>query len=182
MRKIFYLPIFVCLLAACSGGGEDQNSSVAADSNSTAKAEALTFSASSFSSFIFYSEDFKTVRLAFSFFPDGTRFDFKGRKILIPCGFKDPAVADGVDVNLNAPVVAADCHDGVELSLVSTSMQMGLEGVEGSMEDVNQMLEDHFNLLLTTTHGMESSQAHVALAPGAGKLTDFLKALSQQNQ
>lgn len=173
MKKVGLLLGFWLMTTACPGGDtgqanvDDGQGPVSAE---TATAGHLVFEATSFSPFVEKTADGKTLRIAYSFFPDGTDFDFDAKTVSIPCSFKSRA-PDGVDLNLSAPV-NQPCNP-YKLSFNAEGEAFTLNGIEVPLtgDSYTRFVEDfEFEM---TTEGIRDSLDGSSIETDGGKLEDY---------
>lgn len=130
----------------------------------------LTFESSGFSSYIELSTDKNYLRFAFSFFPDGTGFDFDKKKVSIPCSFL-MRIPDDVDVQLSAPL-EEDCEIPYTISFDSEGETFTLDGIVVHLNSSYDRFADDFEFIVSAD-GIKDAVDGTVLTSGRGKLEDF---------
>ena len=158
-------------LASCE---EDKIDSevVAADEGvpEPAPRETLTFEKSNFSPFVEVSTDKKFVRVAFSFFPDGTDVDFERKIVGVLCTFPSN-IPDDVNVQLTAPI-EAEWDSPYVVAFPETTSLFTLDGIVMTVESAGMKFEPDFGIRLSAD-GIRDSFDGTLLSSSEGKLEDF---------
>lgn len=120
----------------------------------------------------------ESLRLAYSFFPDGTDFDFVQTRVIVPASFKDRIPA-GVDVQLSAPL--AGDQSGIIIPFNEQGEQMTLEGIVLPFVPPVTKFQAQFELTITRD-GIEDGRDGVLLLSNLGTLEDFYQVLLERRQ
>ncbi|EKD41769.1 MAG: hypothetical protein ACD_73C00540G0002 [uncultured bacterium] len=153
----------------CGGSSEagiDGNSNIFDNFKNGATAQ--SFKTSDFSPYIEFSEDNKLMRLKFSFFPDGTNFDFPGKRVIIPCDINN-SVPEGVDVNLNAPIKPT-CDQPFVLDVTQEGEYLNTEGLVLLVGE--KIFSQNYGFEITL-QGVKNNANDIILMAPKGKLEEY---------
>lgn len=144
-----------------------------------AQLETPAFENSNFSQFVEVSTDKKFVRVAFSFFPDGTDVDFERKTVGIPCTFPSN-LPDDVDIALSAPI-EAECDTLYLVSFPETTSLFTLNGIVMTVESADMKFEPDFGIRLSSD-GIRDSFDGTLLSSSAGTLEDFYQIIIDKRE
>lgn len=143
-------------------------------SDGSSAKKAVEFEESVFSPYLEFSPDKSSLRIAFSFFPDGSGFDFEAQTVAIPCAFLN-LVPEGVDVQLSAPL-EDDCKTPTTISFGDAGESFTLDGIVVPFDKTYAKFGKDFELLVSEG-GMEDTSDGTLLFSENGGLEDFYKLL-----
>lgn len=169
---------FLVLMGACTEGVEETATDPnAADPKGSSLSESLKFEDSSFSPYLQLSEDKLHIRMAFSFFPDGTDFNFKDQTLSIPCSFLS-VVPEGVDVQLSPPLIPP-CQGSHDISFNASGEKFTLNGIVVPLNPVYQKLVEDFEIEITAD-GVRDSLDASDLVSDEGTLEAFYELIVER--
>lgn len=173
-RTLFILIISIILFGACSGGtSSGSGSSGEAESTATSTGtsiDSLTYNASGFSDYLEFTPEKNYLRMAFSFFPDGTGFDFDKKTVSIPCAFLS-RIPEGVDVQLSAPI-EEPCETPYTITFDGTGETFTLNGIVVPFNSAYDKFAGDFEFDITAD-GVRDARDGTVLTASGGKLEDF---------
>ncbi|MBI2338841.1 MAG: hypothetical protein HYU99_00535 [Deltaproteobacteria bacterium] len=176
MRQLFpFVLVFALFLGACSESGsslsdEGESTSASSSASTGTGVDSLTYNASGFSTWLEFTPEKNYLRIAFSFFPDGTAFDFDKKTASIPCTFLS-RIPEGVDVQLSAPV-EEPCETPYTVTFDGAGETFTLNGIVAPFNTAYEKFAGDFEFDITA-EGVRDVSDGASLSSDSGKLEDF---------
>lgn len=172
----------VCLVGgvACNeeSGSNDEDSSTQLVNTATADSEEIQYTDTSFSSYLELSGNKNYLRISFSFFPDGTDFDFATKTASIPCAFFS-RIPDDVNVQLSAPT--DDSCEPYVISFNEAGESFTLDGIVIPFTSSYEKFADDFEFIITQD-GVLDAEDNALLSSDGEKLEDYFDAILEKRQ
>lgn len=173
MKRILFSILFLLFLFTGVGCTEEDASDAETDPSGNSKSlsgENLVFAPSGFSPYIEISG--KThLRFAFSFFPEGSGFDFDQKTVSIPCTFLSSRISEDVDVQLSAPL-EEECDTLYTITFDDDAESFTLEGIVVPLNSSYDRFADDFEITISVD-GVKDAANGDLLTSAGGKLEDF---------
>lgn len=116
------------------------------------------------------------IRLAFSFFPDGTDFDFENKKVVIKNSFEQK-LPDGVDVQLTAPQEKNQAT--LEFIFTAENEAMTVDGLTMPLNKSNEKFKASLGLVITID-GIQDASDSTLLLSELGTLEDYYQLVQER--
>lgn len=172
MIKLFKILGVICLVGilACNeeSTSDNEGSSTQLVDATTADNQEVQYAETTFSSYLEVSSDRNNLRISFSFFPDGTDFDFDAKTASIPCAFFS-RIPDDVDIQLSAPT--DDSCEPYVITFNSTGESFTLDGIVVPFTSSYEKFADDFEFIITQDGVLDAEDN--ALLTSDGKLEDY---------
>lgn len=167
LLKIIGVVCLVGLLACNEESISDEDSST--QLTTTSDSQEAQYTETTFSSYLEMSSDRNYLRISFSFFPDGTDFDFDAKTASIPCAFFS-RIPDDVDVQLSAPT--EDACEPYVITFNETGESFTLDGIVVPFASQYEKFADDFEFTITQD-GVLDAEDNILLTSDGGKLEDY---------
>lgn len=172
MRKISLIFILILGLSGCNESSDADDTSSISTGGSTSTS--LVCEDASFSDYLEFCSSRSVLRISYSFFPDGTDFNFTDQTATIPC--ISASASSDISIQISEPEDGSSCADTV-LSFTATDESFTLEGIVVPMSSEYTKFESDYQLVITSAGFTHSTDDSLVSASG-GKLEDFITAIS----